>query len=119
MTDTVTYQGRSLAELSGKPVRPLAKGRVCVIPECTTTLSIYNKSKWCHAHAPVKPPRLRGKMPSERMEEEERFPSCASCSQRNRYIRERHNGRERPSILLEGVMHREGDKGRATLCEAP
>lgn len=119
MSETTIYQGRSLAELSGKALKPGTKGRVCAKDDCTTKLSVYNKTKYCNTHAPVKPPRLRGKMPSERMEEEERFPSCASCSQRNRYIRERGDGAERPLVLLEGVMHREGDKGRATLCEGP
>ena len=110
------YQGTSLAELSGKRIKPGVKGRVCAKDDCTTTLSIYNKSKWCFIHMPTKPPRLRGKMPSERMEEQEHYPSCGSCAQRNRYLRQAH---EVEKVLVDGVWHREGDKGRATLCEAP
>ncbi len=35
-------------------------GRVCENVECDTRLSRYNKRDFCHVHAPVKYPRIRG-----------------------------------------------------------
>ncbi len=46
--------------LRGAPVQPLPRpnrrwgiGRRCAEEGCTTTLSIYNKSKYCWAHEPI------------------------------------------------------------------
>jgi hypothetical protein len=46
--------------LRGEPVRPLPRrnrtwgpNRACAEEGCTTTLSIYNRSKFCWAHEPV------------------------------------------------------------------
>jgi hypothetical protein len=45
-----------------RPSRRFATGRVCAKPDCKTKLSQYNKAEYCHAHAPVKFPRVRGKI---------------------------------------------------------
>jgi hypothetical protein len=58
--------------LRGEPVRTLprknrtwATGRACEEPGCPTRLSIYNRSKYCWAHDPVRyyVPRGRKKRP--------------------------------------------------------
>jgi hypothetical protein len=36
--------------------------RTCAHDGCTTTLSRYNRREFCYAHAPVKYPRLRGRV---------------------------------------------------------
>ena len=36
--------------------------RVCIQTECDTVLSRYNKREFCYAHAPVKVPRIRGRV---------------------------------------------------------
>ena len=55
--------------LKGKPTKGITRasrryseGRVCAHPECDTKLSIYNKREYCHLHAPVKFPRVRGRI---------------------------------------------------------
>lgn len=39
--------------------------RVCIDVECETKLSMYNKRDHCHVHAPVKFPRVRGRIVPE------------------------------------------------------
>ncbi len=60
--------------LRGATVQPLPRrnrqwkaGRRCAEPGCETTLSIYNKSKYCWTHDPVRyyVPRGRKKKPAE------------------------------------------------------
>ncbi|HEX6946038.1 MAG TPA: hypothetical protein VF246_01635 [Acidimicrobiia bacterium] len=48
-----------------RPSRRFAVGRVCAKPGCETKLSQYNKADYCHAHAPVRFPRVRGKILDE------------------------------------------------------
>ncbi|MFO7300458.1 MAG: hypothetical protein DIU67_009745 [Actinomycetes bacterium] len=48
-----------------RPSRRFAAGRVCAKPGCDTKLSQYNKADYCHAHAPVRFPRVRGKILDE------------------------------------------------------
>ena len=48
-----------------RPSRRFAVGRVCAKQGCETKLSQYNKSDYCHAHAPVRFPRVRGKILDE------------------------------------------------------
>jgi len=48
-----------------RPSKRFAEGRVCSKPGCGTKLSRYNKSDYCHAHAPVRFPRVRGKILDE------------------------------------------------------
>ncbi|ACU54821.1 hypothetical protein Afer_1916 [Acidimicrobium ferrooxidans DSM 10331] len=45
---------------TGHAPRTYQRGRVCKEPGCTTTLSIYNKSKYCYAHQPIGASRTRG-----------------------------------------------------------
>ncbi len=54
--------------LRGAPVRALprrnrtwSEGRVCAEEGCTTTLSIYNRSKFCWAHEPLRYYIARGR----------------------------------------------------------
>jgi hypothetical protein len=48
-----------------RPSRRFAVGRVCSKQGCETKLSQYNKTDYCHAHAPVRFPRVRGKILDE------------------------------------------------------
>ena len=59
MTDTV--RGAAIKGMS-RPSKRFANGRVCAKKNCDTKLSQYNKAEYCHAHAPVKFPRVRGKI---------------------------------------------------------
>lgn len=48
----------------GRPRRPktFEAGRVCHHEGCVTKLSRYNKREFCYTHAPVKFPRVRGRI---------------------------------------------------------
>ena len=59
MTDTV--RGAAIKGTT-RPSKRFATGRVCAKPGCETKLSQYNKAEYCHAHAPVRFPRVRGKI---------------------------------------------------------
>ena len=59
MTDTV--RGAAIKGMT-RPSKRFGRGRVCAKPDCDTKLSQYNKAEYCHAHAPVKFPRVRGKI---------------------------------------------------------
>jgi hypothetical protein len=48
-----------------RPSRRFTTGRTCAKPNCSTKLSQYNKAEYCHAHAPVRFPRVRGKIMDE------------------------------------------------------
>jgi hypothetical protein len=45
-----------------RPSRRFDVNRFCAKQGCETKLSQYNKSDYCHAHAPVRFPRVRGKI---------------------------------------------------------
>ncbi len=45
---------------SSRRPRTFSDGRVCQSERCDTVLSRYNKADFCHRHAPVQFPRLRG-----------------------------------------------------------
>ena len=58
-----------MAELAMRASRPgsrsrrpkvFADNRVCCADDCDTVLSRYNRAAFCHRHAPVTYPRLRG-----------------------------------------------------------
>jgi hypothetical protein len=58
--------------LSGKAIRGISRashryaaGRICKSDDCDTKLSTYNKRDYCHVHAPVKFPRVRGRIVPE------------------------------------------------------
>lgn len=45
-----------------RPSKDFGEGRVCVEKDCDTKLSRYNRRDHCYAHAPVKYPRVRGRI---------------------------------------------------------
>ena len=45
---------------SARRPRTYHEGRVCGTKNCDTVISRYNRSEFCHTHAPAKYPRLRG-----------------------------------------------------------
>lgn len=59
MTDTV--RGAAIKGMT-RPSKRFETGRVCAKQGCETKLSQYNKAEYCHAHAPVRFPRVRGKI---------------------------------------------------------
>jgi hypothetical protein len=61
--DTSDYRG---AQVRGLPRRnrTYGEGRTCEDPLCNTKLSIYNRSKFCWQHEPVRPFIPRGKRKS-------------------------------------------------------
>lgn len=59
MTDIV--RGAAIKGMT-RPSKRFNQGRVCAKKGCTTKLSQYNKAEYCHAHAPVRFPRVRGKI---------------------------------------------------------
>jgi hypothetical protein len=48
-----------------RPSRKFGEGRVCVDQNCDTRLSQYNRRDHCFAHAPVRFPRVRGRVVAE------------------------------------------------------
>ena len=62
MTDTV--RGAAIKGVS-RPSKRFSENRVCSKPGCETRLSQYNKAEYCHAHAPIRFPRVRGKILDE------------------------------------------------------
>jgi hypothetical protein len=62
MTDIV--KGAAIKGMT-RPSRRFSTDRICSKPGCTTKLSQYNKAEYCHAHAPVRFPRVRGKIMDE------------------------------------------------------
>ena len=45
---------------SGRRPAAVGKVRTCAHADCTTRLSMYNRGKTCHVHAPTRYPRVRG-----------------------------------------------------------
>lgn len=48
-----------------RPSRKFGEGRVCAEKNCDTLLSQYNRREYCFAHAPVRFPRVRGRVVPE------------------------------------------------------
>lgn len=48
-----------------RPSRKFGEGRVCADKSCDTLLSQYNRREHCFAHAPVRFPRVRGRVVAE------------------------------------------------------
>lgn len=48
-----------------RPSRSYAEGRVCEYQGCTTKISKYNRREYCHVHAPLRFPRVRGRIVPE------------------------------------------------------
>jgi hypothetical protein len=59
MSDNTVVRGSRPRELP-RPNRTYAQGRVCAHEGCDTRISIYNKSPYCWAHAPLRFPLVRG-----------------------------------------------------------
>lgn len=62
MSDTV--RGAAIKGVT-RPSKRFETGRVCAKKGCPTKLSQYNKAEFCHVHAPVRFPRVRGKILNE------------------------------------------------------
>jgi len=63
MSDNV-MKGRRVFGTSRAP-KASSEARLCARDECDTQLSRYNKREYCYTHAPVKYPRLRGRVVPE------------------------------------------------------
>ena len=48
-----------------RPSRKFGEGRICADKSCDTLLSQYNRREYCFAHAPVRFPRVRGRVVAE------------------------------------------------------
>ena len=59
--------GLKASQIKGdiRPSKSFEQGRVCNDESCETKLSIYNKRDFCFNHAPVKYPRVRGRILQE------------------------------------------------------
>jgi hypothetical protein len=56
-----TLKGRRLRG-GVRPSKTFSEGRVCSKSGCDTKLSQYNRREFCYTHAPVKFPRVRGRI---------------------------------------------------------
>ncbi len=63
MSDT-TMKGRTIKGVA-RPSKDFGDGRTCIQDGCITKLSRYNKRDHCYLHAPVKYPRVRGRIVPE------------------------------------------------------
>jgi hypothetical protein len=59
MSDTL--KGSAIRGMT-RPSRRYAQDRVCSHKDCETRLSQYNRRDYCYAHAPVRFPRVRGRI---------------------------------------------------------
>ena len=59
--------GLKASQIKGgiRPSKSFDQGRVCKDESCNTQLSIYNERDHCFNHAPVKYPRVRGRILQE------------------------------------------------------
>lgn len=57
-------KGQSIKGVT-RPSKDFGDGRVCAQAGCSTKLSRYNRREYCYAHAPVKYPRVRGRILAE------------------------------------------------------
>lgn len=97
---------RAVEMIDGRKPKVYPAGRVCLEEGCGTKLSIYNRHEHCWYHRPKRFPRVRGR------ESVGREPRCASCA-----ARARRWGAGFVEVYVDGVVHREGFDGAATLCE--
>jgi hypothetical protein len=61
---TETMKGHRLRG-GTRPSRNFGEGRVCAKADCDTRLSRYNRREYCYTHAPVRFPRVRGRVITE------------------------------------------------------
>jgi hypothetical protein len=59
-----TVRGAAIKGVT-RPSKRFQPGRVCARKGCDTKLSQYNKAEFCHVHAPIRFPRVRGKILNE------------------------------------------------------
>lgn len=59
-----TVRGAAIKGVT-RPSKRFESGRVCAKKGCGTKLSQYNKAEFCHVHAPIRFPRVRGKILNE------------------------------------------------------
>lgn len=59
-----TLKGKAIKGIT-RASRRYGEDRVCSDTQCETKLSMYNKRDYCHVHAPVKFPRVRGRIVPE------------------------------------------------------
>ena len=45
----------------GRAPRRISAERVCIVPDCSTRLSTYNRNNMCFRHSPLRFPRSRGR----------------------------------------------------------
>lgn len=57
-------KGRAIKGVT-RPSKQFKEDRVCAKKGCDTKLSRYNKREYCYAHAPVRFPRVRGRIVPE------------------------------------------------------
>lgn len=107
----MAIEGRA-SPLIGKVPKTYGSGRTCSSEECNTRLSIYNKYDKCSLHQPRKSIRIRGRTPSEIMENENVVQSCEDCISRLGSVFD-----ETSKVLVDGVVHVQGVGGKATFCE--
>jgi len=60
MTTQSAMTGRKVGPQGRAPLRSAA-GEICVEPDCSTRLSIYNRNATCFRHSPIRFPRTRGR----------------------------------------------------------
>lgn len=58
-----TLKGKRIRGRRSRRPKTVERERVCADPTCDTQLSRYNSRKFCHVHAPVRFPRVRGRKP--------------------------------------------------------
>ena len=63
MAENILKGRRSLS--GTRAPRVYSDERRCVMQDCSTKLSKYNRREYCFAHAPTKFPRLRGRIVPE------------------------------------------------------
>jgi hypothetical protein len=56
-----THKGSAIKGMT-RPSRRYTTGRVCSAASCETKLSQYNRREFCYVHAPVRFPRVRGRI---------------------------------------------------------
>lgn len=54
-------KGRTIKGVT-RPSKSFGEDRVCAEKGCSTKLSKYNRREYCYAHAPVRFPRVRGRI---------------------------------------------------------
>ena len=59
-----TMKGSTIKGVT-RPSKDFGGGRVCAKQDCDTKLSRYNRREYCFSHAPVKYPRVRGRIVAE------------------------------------------------------